>query len=106
MFWVLIALMFLISLPLKDVTGACKLDYNYAYQMVNVIKEWMNDEFNKLEINNKESDFKLKKVKANSPMLSFVKNKIFGKFILNKNIMRLFIICKGLTKQETENYST
>jgi len=81
-------------------------DNNYAYHMGNVLEEWMNDELNKLEINNNESDYKLKKVKANSPMLSFVKNKIFGKFILNKKIMRLFIIWKGLTKQEAENYLT
>ena len=79
---------------------------NYAYHMGNVLEEWMNDELKKIEINNKESDFKLKKVKANSPLLSFVKNKIFGKFILNKKIMRLFIFWKGLTKQEAENYLT
>jgi hypothetical protein len=79
---------------------------NYAYHMGNVLEEWMNDEINKIEINNKESDFKLKKVKANSPLLSFVKNKIFSKFILNKKIMRLFIFWKGLTKQEAENYLT
>jgi hypothetical protein len=55
---------------------------------------------------NNEQAFKLKEVKANSPVLSFVKNKVFSKFILNKKIMKLFIIWKGLTKHEAENYLT
>ena len=97
----------LLDFPVVD-KGYWRLstDNNYAYHMGNVMEEWMNDELNKLEINEKEITFKLKEVKANSPVLSFVKNKIFGKFILNKKIMKIFIIWKGLTKREAENYLT
>lgn len=77
---------------------------NYAYHMGNVLEDWMNDEVSKLEKNILEVDFKLKSVKASSKWLYIIKSKIFGKIILNKKIMKHFLIWKGLSKEGASNY--
>jgi hypothetical protein len=79
---------------------------NYAYHLGNEWEDWMQVECYKLEINKKESNFELKKVKSGTLFSHFVKNKLFAKLILNKKIMRYFLIWKGLSKQEAENYLT
>jgi len=77
---------------------------NYTYHMGNVLEDWMNTEVSKLKQNNIEANFNLKSVRASSKWLYFLKSKIFGKFILNKKIMRYFLIWKGLSKEEARNY--
>jgi uncharacterized protein CbrC (UPF0167 family) len=77
---------------------------NYAYHLGNVLEDWMQVEFDKLKINNTESNFELKKTKSGSLFSYFIKNKLFGKLILNKKVMRYFLIWKGLSKEESESY--
>ena len=55
-------------------------------------------------INKTESDFGLKKAQQDSLFSNFVKNKLFGKLILNKKVMRYFLIWKGLSKEEAKMY--
>ncbi|MBZ4036571.1 glycosyltransferase [Flavobacterium sp. 17A] len=77
---------------------------NFAYHMGNVVENWMYDEVSKLEQNQTESDYHLPSFKVGSNWSYFVKSKVFGKFILNKKIMKYFILWKGLSKDQTKNY--
>lgn len=77
---------------------------NYAYHMGNVLEDWMQVEFDKLKINKTESNFELKKTKSGTLFSNFVKNKLFAKLILNKKVMRYFLIWKGLSKEEAKVY--
>lgn len=77
---------------------------NYAYHMGNVLEDWMQDEVSKLEENQTEDDFVLKPTNLGSNWTYIFKSKIFGKFILNKKIMKYFLLWKGLSKDEARNY--
>lgn len=77
---------------------------NYAYHMGNVLEDWMQVEFDNLKINKTESNFELKKTKSGTLFSNFVKNKLFAKLILNKKVMRYFLIWKGLSKEEAKMY--
>lgn len=79
---------------------------NYAYHMGNVLEDWMYDTVSKLLLNNERSDFDLKPIQSSSKLAYFVKSKLFGKFILNKKIMKSYLIWKGLSKEEAKNYLT
>jgi hypothetical protein len=79
---------------------------NYAFHMGNVIEDWMLDTVSKLKQNGEENNFELKSIEPSSKLSYFVKNKLFGKFILNKKIMMYFLIWKGLDKEEAKNYLT
>jgi hypothetical protein len=79
---------------------------NYAYHMGNVLEDWMFDIVSKLEQNKKGSDFELKPIQPSSKLAYFVKSKLFSKLILNKKVMRYFLIWKGLSKEESKNYLT
>ncbi|MGG7033612.1 MAG: glycosyltransferase family A protein [Flavobacterium sp.] len=77
---------------------------NYAYHMGNVVEPWMQEEVLKLSDLKSVVTFKLHPFKKQAFWGNFIKNKLFAKFILNKKIMKLFLIWKGLSKQEAENY--
>lgn len=77
---------------------------NYAYHMGNVVENWMLDEVSKIEQNKSEVDFSIKSVHDSSKWLFIIKTKFFGKIILNKKIMKYFLIWKGLSKEEASNY--
>ncbi|PBI89461.1 hypothetical protein BSF41_19940 [Flavobacterium sp. ACN2] len=77
---------------------------NYAYHMGNVVEDWMRDEVSKIEQNKSEVDFIIKSVQDSSKWLFIIKTKFFGKIILNKKIMKYFLIWKGLSKEEASNY--
>ncbi|MFC4478218.1 glycosyltransferase family A protein [Flavobacterium chungangensis] len=77
---------------------------NYTYHMGNVVEDWMYDEVSKLGQNNSEVDISIKPVQDNSKWLFIIKTRFFGKFILNKKIMKYFLIWKGLSKEEASNY--
>ncbi|PIF31372.1 glycosyl transferase family 2 [Flavobacterium sp. 9] len=77
---------------------------NYAYHMGNVIEDWMFDEVSKIEQNHKEYTGELKSIKSESSFSYFIKSRLFAKFILNKKIMKYFLIWKGLSKQEAVTY--
>lgn len=80
---------------------------NYAYHMGNVPEKWMQVEINKLEVNNDEVlPIQLNSRRKNSKFINFIKNKIFGKFILNKKLMPYFLMYKGLSKSEAKEYLT
>jgi hypothetical protein len=79
---------------------------NYAYHMGNVREDWMQVEVLKLIQNNKKSTFVLKPIQSSSMLSYFIKNKLFAKFILNKKVMKYFLIWKGLRKEETKKYLT
>jgi len=77
---------------------------NYTYHMGNTVEDWMYDEVSKLKENSPKNDFLLQPKKSASRLHYIVKNKIFGKFILNKKIMKYFLRRKGLSKEEASNY--
>lgn len=77
---------------------------NYAYHMGNVLEDWMQVECDKLQINKTENNFELKKAKSGSYFSYLVKNKLFAKIILNKKIMKYYLIWKGLSKEEARVY--
>ena len=77
---------------------------NFAYHMGNVQEDWMQDEYNKLELNKTSCTVVLKAAKTSSYLSYLLKSKLFGKFILKKNVMRYFLILKGLTKEEAKDY--
>lgn len=79
-------------------------DDNYTYHMGNVVEDWMFDAVSKLVQNDKSSDFELKPIQPSSKLAYFVKSKLFAKFILNKKIMKYFLIWKGLGNEDAENY--
>jgi hypothetical protein len=79
---------------------------NYAYHMGNVLEDWMFDTVSKLLQNNEGSDFELKPMQSSSKPAYFVKSKLFGKFILNKKIMKHVLVWKGLSQEEAKNYLT
>ncbi|MCD0471092.1 glycosyltransferase [Flavobacterium sp. JAS] len=77
---------------------------NYTYHMGNVVEEWMYNEVSRLRPSKEESTFQLSSVQAESKLAYLIKNKIFGRFILNKKILRKFLIQKGLTPDEARIY--
>lgn len=77
---------------------------NYAYHMGNVLEDWMLVEVSNLVQNDKKSTFELKPIQSRSKLSYFVKSKLFGKFILNKKIMKYFLIWKGLNMEEAKTY--
>jgi hypothetical protein len=79
---------------------------NFAYHMGNVVEDWMFDVVSKLGQNKEESSFALDPIQSGSKLAYFVKSKLFAKFILNKKIMRYFLIWKGLGKEDAKKYLT
>ncbi|SHG93023.1 glycosyltransferase family A protein [Flavobacterium defluvii] len=77
---------------------------NFAYHMGNVMEDWMHDEVSKLSQGNKNIDYNIKQITSKSNLSYFIKSKVFGKFILNKKILRCFLFFKGLTWNESKNY--
>lgn len=77
---------------------------NYAYHMGNVVEDWMRDEVSNLAKNISEVDFNLKSTQTSSKWLYMVKSKIFGKIILNKKIMKYFLVFKGLPSKDAKTY--
>lgn len=77
---------------------------NYAYHMGNVLEDWMQVEVSKLMQNNKECTFELKPMQSSSKFSYIIKSKLFAKIILNKKVMRYFLIWKGLSKAESKKY--
>lgn len=77
---------------------------NYAYHMGNVVEDWMRHEVSKIGQNKSEVDFSIKSVEGSSKWLFIIKTKFFGKIILNKKIMKYFLIWKGLSKEDAGNY--
>ncbi|WP_026714569.1 glycosyltransferase family protein [Flavobacterium daejeonense] len=79
---------------------------NYTYHMGNVAEAWMFEEVTKLKQAVKTIDFQLKERPSETKWGYYIKSKIFGKFILNKKIMKCFLRWKGLSKREAEKYLT
>ncbi len=77
---------------------------NYSYHMGNVTEEWMSTEVNQLKKDNNESICPISKTKSSSYFSYFIKSRFFAKFIMNKKIMKHFLIWKGLSKEESNNY--
>ncbi|MNR40069.1 hypothetical protein D3C85_1583280 [compost metagenome] len=72
--------------------------------MGNVVEDWMCHEVSKIGQNKSEVDFSIKSVEGSSKWLFIIKTKFFGKIILNKKIMKYFLIWKGLSKEDAGNY--
>lgn len=77
---------------------------NHTYHMGNVIEDWMQDEVSKLKQNQTENNFILKPIKSESKLSYLIKSKAFGKFILNKRILKHVLVWKGLSRYEASNY--
>lgn len=77
---------------------------NYAYHMGNTLEDWMHAESDKIVTQEVIDSVILKGKPSNSKALYFIKNRLFAKFILNKKVMRYFIIWKGLSKVEAKEY--
>jgi hypothetical protein len=94
---------YLDKLPLqKDYWRVTTLD-NYAYHMGNTLEDWMdtlivkNNNIHNLEIN-------FSRNKRITPILYFIKNRLFVKIISVRWLMRLFLRYKKLPKTMIENY--
>ncbi len=77
---------------------------NYTYHMGNVFEDWMIIEETKIPP--KEYgviDFKFQKVKSNY-VSYWIKNKLFRKFLLKKNIIKHLKTYKGLEREEVKMY--
>lgn len=79
---------------------------NYTYHMGNVTEPWMNEQVEKLTCSETEMKINLFPFKRISNFENILKNRIFSKFILNKTILRYFLVWKGLPKKAAKNYLT
>ena len=77
---------------------------NYAYHMGNVLEDWMHTKKATIQRDNFSGKVILSKKSNVSKFSVFIKSRLFAKFILNKKIMRRFLIWKGLTKEEAKDY--
>ncbi len=77
---------------------------NFAYHLGNKLENWMPLQFLEIESNNKNPQFKLENIKVDSKFFYYLKNTLFSKLILNKKIFKYFLIWKGLSKSEVNNY--
>jgi len=78
---------------------------NYAYHMGNVSEDWMKVEVSKLIQNDKKSTFEVKPIQSSSKLAYFVKSKLFAKLILNKKVMRYFLIWKEQQRKRGLGFS-
>lgn len=78
---------------------------NYAFHLGNVSEPWMKKTIENLKINADlpEINFNFKSSKVTN-IEFWLKNTIFPKLIYRKNLRRLFLRYKGLTKQQAINY--
>ena len=79
---------------------------NYVYHMGNVIEDWMPIIVSDLQCVSNKSDFEFKRIESCSQLAYFIKSRLFAKLILNKKIIRYFLILKGLSREEAKNYLT
>jgi hypothetical protein len=94
---------YLDTLPLaKDYWRVTTQD-NYAYHMGNTIEEWMNVAS---ESNDTETvlNFGFVKNRRLNPILYWIKNRLFVKFISIKFLVKLFLKWKNLPKEMIQNY--
>lgn len=78
---------------------------NYTYHMGNVIESWMNDKFNMLQDKSQEIIVmpKLRRIKQ-TKFINFIKKKVIMRILTFKPVWKLFLQCKGLTKEESKMY--
>ena len=76
---------------------------NYAYHMGNTVEEWMVVS-SEIKVTNDFQSFYFKKNKNVSPIVYFVKNRLFVKFLSVKWMVKLFLKWKKLPKEMTEKY--
>lgn len=77
---------------------------NYVFHLGNVVESWMESELKTLKkCEDIEVSFLVENQKSPSKNWVFL-NKIIFSFVVRKPIWKLFLRCKGLTKEEAENY--
>lgn len=76
---------------------------NYAYHMGNTIEDWMKISFAPSEIEN-VLNFGFTKNKRLNPVLYWIKNRLFTKFITIKFLAKLFLRWKKLPNEMIQNY--
>jgi hypothetical protein len=78
---------------------------NYAYHMGNVIEPWMEQKFNDIVDQSSVEICRpdLKQISQNL-IVNFIKEKIFMRLLVFKPVWKLFLQCKGLSKEEANQY--
>ena len=94
---------FLDKAPLKKGYWRLTTHDNYAYHMGNTMEDWMAVSPEN-EVSKDFPNINFKKRKNVNPIVYFVKNRLFVKFISIKWLVKLFLSWKKLPKEMIEKY--
>jgi hypothetical protein len=94
---------YLDALPLEKDYWRVTTQDNYAYHMGNTLEDWM-ETFVGLKAKQEVIPCNFKKKKSLHPILYYMKNRLFVKFISNKFLMKLFLKWKKLPAEMIQNY--
>lgn len=89
--------------PLKKDYWRLSTYDNYAFHLGNTWGNWM-DEITNSKNQNKKACYNFKKNETINPLLYFIKNRVFIKFISIKWMVRLFLRWKKLPKEMIKKY--
>jgi hypothetical protein len=94
---------YLDSLPLEKDYWRVTTQDNYAYHMGNTLEDWMGT-LVVLKTKQEVINFNFENRKRVHPILYWIKNRLFVKFILSKFLVKLFLKWKKLPKAIIEKY--
>jgi len=77
---------------------------NFAYHMGNIKEAWMEKQIHRLEAQNTPKIPVLYPFKVQAKIANWIKNKLFAKLILNKRVLKHFLVWKGLPKLYKNHY--
>ena len=94
---------YLDSLPLEKDYWRVTTQDNYAYHMGNTLEDWM-ETIVVLKTKQEVIHYNFKKKNRVHPILYWMKNRLFVKFILSKFLVKLFLKWKKLPNEMIQNY--
>jgi hypothetical protein len=94
---------YLDSLPLKKDYWRVTTQDNYAYHMGNTLEDWM-ETFVGLTAQQEVIPYNFKKNKSLHPVIYWMKNRLFVKFVSNNFLMKLYLKWKKLPAEMIQNY--
>jgi hypothetical protein len=94
---------YLDSLPLKKDYWRVTTQDNYAYHMGNTLEDWMRT-LVVLKTKQEVVHYNFENKKRVHPILYWMKNRLFVKFISSKLLVKLFLKWKKLPNEMIQNY--
>ena len=94
---------YLDALPLEKDYWRVTTQDNYAYHMGNTLEDWM-ETIVVLKTKQEVINYNFKKKNRVHPILYWMKNRLFVKFILSKFLVKLFLKWKKLPNEMIQNY--